>query len=149
MRLSPWSDFQDMLMGDPIPTFTHLVAELKKLNIGFLDLIEARIRGNDDSDVAAGENNDWLIKLWDNCTPILLSGGFTPEKAQHAVDVKYKDYDIGIIFGRYFVSNPDLVFRLKEALPMTKYERSVFYTPKLVKGYTDWEFSPEYSAQAS
>lgn len=148
VRLSPWSDFNDMLMDDPVPTFTHLVSELKKMKIGFLDLIEARIRGNDDSDVHADKDNSWLVKLWDNTSPVLLNGGFTGETARSTVDMKYAGYDVCIIFGRYFVSNPDLVFRIKESLPFTKYDRSTFYTPKLQKGYTDWAFSESFSSRA-
>ncbi|KAF2769347.1 FMN-linked oxidoreductase [Teratosphaeria nubilosa] len=148
MRLSPWSDFLDMLMDDPVPTFTHLVSELKKLNIGFLDLIQARIRGNDDSDVAADKDVSWLIQLWGNMSPVLLSGGFTAESAKHAVDVEYAEYDVGIIFGRYFTSNPDLVYRIKEGVPMTKYDRSTFYTPKLAKGYVDWDYSANFTTCA-
>lgn len=149
VRLSPWSDFNGMLMDDPVPTFSHLVSELKDLNIGFLDLIEARIRGNDDCDVNVDKDVSWLVKLWDDTSPVLLNGGFTPETAREAVDVKYAAYDVGIIFGRYFVSNPDLVYRVKESVAFTKYDRATFYTPKLEKGYTDWAYSESFSNQAA
>lgn len=138
----------DMLMDDPVPTFTHLVSELRKMKIGFLDLIEARIRGNDDCDVNADKDVSWLVKLWDNTSPVLLNGGFTADKAREVVDVKYAGYDVGVIFGRYFVSNPDLVHRVKKSLPFTKYDRSTFYTPMLAQGYTDWAYSEEFTALA-
>lgn len=146
VRLSPWSDFNDMLMDDPVPTFTHLVSELRKMNIGFLDLIEARIRGNDDCDLNADKDVSWLVKLWDNAGPVMLNGGFTAESAREACDVKYAGYDVAIIFGRYFVSNPDLVHRVKESIAFTKYDRATFYTPKLEKGYTDWAYSKGFAA---
>ncbi|KAK5128751.1 hypothetical protein LTR85_000084 [Meristemomyces frigidus] len=148
MRLSPWSDFGEMLMEDPVPTFTHVTSELKKLKLGYLSLVEARMSGNDIVDVAADQDVSFLVKLWDNTSSVLLAGGFTTETAREAVDVTYPEYDVCIIFGRYFVSNPDLVFRVKESIPMLKYDRSVFYTPKLAKGYTDYSFSPEFLAQA-
>lgn len=44
IRLSPWSDFNSMGMDDPIPDFTYLVRQLRALDLGFLDLVEARIR---------------------------------------------------------------------------------------------------------
>lgn len=145
IRLSPWSDFLDMLMDDPVPTFTHLVSELKKLKLGYLSLIEARIRGNDDTDVAADRDVDFLVRSWDNTSPVLIAGGCTSDSARKTVDDKYPGYDIGIIFGRHFVSNPDLVFRVREAVDMRKYDRSVFYTPKLAKGYTDYPYSQQFS----
>ncbi|EMC93881.1 hypothetical protein BAUCODRAFT_141299 [Baudoinia panamericana UAMH 10762] len=146
VRLSPWSDFLDMLMDDPLPTFTHLVSELKKMKLGYLSLIEARISGNDDTNVAKDKDVSFLVKLWDNISPVILAGGFNTESAKDTVDVKYADYDVAIAFGRYFVSNPDLVYRVQETIAMTKYDRAVFYTPKLAKGYVDWDFSPEFVA---
>lgn len=144
VRLSPWSDFQGMLMDDPRPTFEYLVRALRPMGLMFLDLIEARIRGNDDADCGAGEDNTFLITAWGNASPVLLSGGFDAEKARWVVDEKYKDYDVGVMFGRYFVSNPDLVFRVREGVALAKYERKYFYTPKTPVGYVDWPFSREY-----
>lgn len=149
MRLSPWSDFLDMLMEDPIPTFTYLVKELKKLRLGYLSLIEARLRGNEDCEVAADKDVSFLVKLWDNASTVLIAGGFTPESACQTVDEKYPDYDVGIIFGRYFVSNPDLVFRVKESIDMLKYDRGVFYTPKEAHGYTDYPYCPKFLAHST
>lgn len=144
VRLSPWSDFNDMLMDDPVPTFTHLVSELRGLKIAFLDLIEARIRGNVDSDCHADKDVSWLVKRWNNTSPVFLAGGFTTETACHTVHVKYAGFNVGIIFGRYFTSNPDLVYRVRKSLPFTKYDRSTFYTPKLERGYIDWPFSESF-----
>ncbi|KAK5684985.1 hypothetical protein LTS10_003060 [Elasticomyces elasticus] len=149
MRLSPWSDYLDMLMDDPKPTFTHLVSELKKLKLGYLSLIEARIRGNDDSDVAAGQDVSFLVKLWNNTSPVFIAGGFTSERARETVDETYHEYDVGIMFGRHFVSNPDLVYRVKNKIDFADYDRSVFYTPKQAKGYIDYICAPKLGAQAS
>ncbi|GAB7359108.1 hypothetical protein MBLNU230_g5178t2 [Neophaeotheca triangularis] len=147
MRLSPWSDWQGMLMKDPIPDFTRLVELLKTLKLGYLHLVEARLRGNDDVDVAADKNISWLVKLWDNTSPVLIAGGFKPDTALEAADKTYRGYDVAIVFGRYFVSNPDLVFRLKASVEMKKYDRSVFYTPKLPEGYIDYPLSAEFVAE--
>lgn len=37
-------------------------------------------------------------------------------------------YD-ALLYGRYFISNPDLPKRLKERLPLAPYDRSRFYGP--------------------
>ncbi|KAI7230151.1 NADH:flavin oxidoreductase/NADH oxidase family protein [Hortaea werneckii] len=149
IRLSPWSDFLDMLMEDPTPTFTHLVKELKKLKLGYLSLIEARLRGNEDCEVAADKDVSFLVKLWDNTSPVLIAGGFTPESASRTVDEKYPDYDVGIIFRRYFVSNPDLVFRVRESIGMLQYDRSLFYTPKEAHGYIDYPYCSKFLAHST
>ncbi|KAL1791906.1 hypothetical protein ACET3X_009657 [Alternaria dauci] len=144
MRLSPYSDFNGMLMDEPEPTFKYLTEELKVLGLAYLHLIEARITGNDDSECGGQKTVRWMIELWDNASPVMLAGGFLPDSAKQSVDETYKDYDVIIAFGRYFVANPDLVFRVKESVPLVKYDRSVFYTPKTPKGYIDYPHSAQY-----
>ena len=51
-----------------------------------------------------------------------------------------KRYD-GLLYGRYFISNPDLVDRLKTGKPLAPYDRSRFYGPFAddnAIGYTDY-----------
>ncbi|KAI0147337.1 NADH:flavin oxidoreductase/NADH oxidase [Xylariaceae sp. FL1272] len=148
IRLSPFSDFQGMCMKDPYPQFEYLVKQLKPLKLAYLHLVEARISGNTESDHAADHDVEFLVKAWENQSPVILAGGFTRESALKTVDEKYKDYDVVIAFGRHFISNPDLVFRLKEGVALTKYDRSTFYTPKKPEGYIDIPFSEEFRAKA-
>ncbi|ETS84613.1 hypothetical protein PFICI_02638 [Pestalotiopsis fici W106-1] len=147
VRLSPFSDYLGMLMDDPLPTFEYLVRELRSFKLAYLHLIEARITGNDDGDCGGSNDCSSLIKAWENKSPIVLAGGFQPDSARRAVDETYKDYDIAIGFGRYYISNPDLVFRIKEGIELVKYNRLHFYTPKLAEGYIDYAYSPQYLAQ--
>jgi NADPH2 dehydrogenase len=79
----------------------------------------------------------------------MISGGFNGESAQQAVDEKYKDYRLAIVFGRHWKSNPDLPFRIKANVPLVKYDRSTFYTPKSSKGYNDWESGDEFLESGS
>lgn len=145
IRLSPYSPFQGMKMDEPIPQFTYLANELKKLNLAFLHLVESRISGNADCETT--EKIDFLIDLWNNQSPILLAGGFKRDSAYRAVDEEYTDKNIIIVFGRYFITNPDLVFRVKEGIEFTPYDRENFYNAKEAKGYTSYAFSKEFLAQ--
>ncbi|KAF1916019.1 hypothetical protein BDU57DRAFT_448480 [Ampelomyces quisqualis] len=144
IRLSPYSDFNGMLMDEPEPTFEYLIKQLKPLGLSYLHLIEARIKGNDDADCGGQKSVEWMVNLWDNVSPIVLAGGFLPESANQAIETTYKDHDVIIAFGRYFVANPDLVFRVREGVPLVRYDRAVFYTPKEAKGYIDYPFSQQY-----
>ncbi|KAH8909662.1 FMN-linked oxidoreductase [Coniochaeta sp. PMI_546] len=149
MRLSPHSEYLGMRMADPLPTFEYVVAELKKFGLAYLHLVEGRISGQSDTDVREGETNTSLVKIWDNSSPVLLAGGFTPESAREVVDETYKDYDVIVVFGRHFIANPDLVFRLKNNIPLNKYDRPTFYLPKVPNGYIDYPFSQEFVTQIS
>jgi N-ethylmaleimide reductase len=46
VRLSPSSAFNDMHDSNPTATFSYVVRELSRLGIGYLHIIEPRIRGN-------------------------------------------------------------------------------------------------------
>ena len=142
IRLSPFSTFQGMKMKDPIPQFSHLIKGLKELKLAYVHLVESRVSGN--ADVEATELCDPFIDIWAGTSPIFLAGGFKEDSARRAVEEEYKDKDIGIVFGRYFIANPDLVFRMKEGIAFRKYDRDTFYKPKSKEGYIDYPFSAEF-----
>lgn len=146
IRLSPWSTFQGMKMADPIPQFTHLIKGLKELKLAYLHLVESRIAGN--ADIEATEKNDDFIDLWDNSSPIFIAGGFKPDSARAVVDKQYKDKDVGVVFGRYWISTPDLVYRIENGIELTPYDRDLFYNAKEARGYTDYPFSEEFTKQS-
>lgn len=130
-------------MADPKPTFTYLVQELKKLNIAFLHLVSPRISGNTEKEVVT-DSIDYLVDIWDNQSPVLIAGGFTAESAKKAVDEEFKDKNVVIVFGRYFITNPDLPFRVKEGIDFRPYEREKFYLPKDPNGYINYDFSKQF-----
>lgn len=139
IRLSPWSTFQGMKMEDPLPQFSYLVEGLKKLKLAYVHLVESRIAGN--ADVETTEKIDPFIDIWGKTSPILIAGGFKPDSARRAVDEEYTDKDIAIVFGRFFISNPDLVFRMKKGIEFQQYDRDTFYKAKSTEGYTDYPYS--------
>ncbi|KAF2720237.1 NADPH dehydrogenase [Polychaeton citri CBS 116435] len=153
MRLSPWSTFQDMRMEDPIPQFSHIVKELKKLDLAYLHLVESRVKK--DSSAADGgyhavtRENDPFVELWGTQAPILLAGGFDPVKAQKVLSEVYTAENVGIAFGRYFISTPDLPFRIEKGIELTPYNRDTFYKQMSKDGYVDYPFSEEWLKQQS
>ncbi|OJI97589.1 hypothetical protein ASPVEDRAFT_37014 [Aspergillus versicolor CBS 583.65] len=145
LRLSPWSYFQGMRMQNPVPQFTDIITKSSGLNLAYLHLVESRILGFKDAE--GGESLDFAYKLWDG--PILVAGGYKPLDAQKLVDQEYPDKDIVVVFGRHFISNPDLVYRVREGLKFTAYDRETFYVCNSPVGYTDYPFSEEYLASAN
>ena len=143
LRLSPWSTFQGMRMKDPIPQFTHVISQAKKFGLAYLHLIESRISGAEDYH-GTGGGLDFAIRLWEG--PLLVAGGYTPAEAKRLVDHRYSYKDIVVVFGRYFLANPDLVFRIKEGVNLNKYDRKTFYSYMSAVGYLDYPFSEEYLA---
>lgn len=118
-RITPWSTYNSMGMKGAVEQFTDLVRGLKELKLAYLHLVESRIAGR--VDVEQGESLEPFIKTWSNTSPLMLAGGFSPESAQEAVDSTYRDKDVGIVFGRAFVTNPDLVKRLRDGIELVDY----------------------------
>ena len=145
IRLSPFSTFQAMGMEDPQPTFEYLVRGLKELKLAYLHLVESRISGN--ADVEATEKVNFLVDIWGKTSPVFLAGGFKPDSAKRAVDEEFADNDVAIVFGRHFISNPDLPYRIRENIPLAPYDRDTFYKVKSPDGYNDYPFSNEFEAR--
>jgi N-ethylmaleimide reductase len=66
--------------------------------------------------------------------PFILAGGFDGATAEAALANNQADL---IGFGRPFLSNPDLVQRLRTNAPLNAPDMATFYTPG-EKGYTDY-----------
>lgn len=70
-------------------------------------------------------------------TPFFSAGGWNDKNWQD--EIESGRYD-ALLFGRWFISNPDLVRRLRQGLPLRIYERDRFYGPfpDKERGYTDY-----------
>jgi 2,4-dienoyl-CoA reductase-like NADH-dependent reductase (Old Yellow Enzyme family) len=71
----------------------------------------------------------------------IAAGGFNRDNA--VPKVESGDADL-IIFGRWFIANPDLPKRLAEGLGLNAYDRNTFYgADPPEKGYVDYPFYEE------
>ncbi|GBE84784.1 Probable inactive dehydrogenase [Sparassis crispa] len=138
LRLSPWSEIQDMRMEDPVPTFTYVVSRIAELypDLAYIHFVEPWVSGTTDRTVREGETNDYFRKIWAP-RPVISAGGYTRE---HALDAADKKGDL-IAFGRAYISNPDLPLRLRRNIPLVQYHRSTVYIPEAPKGYIDYPFA--------
>ncbi|CEJ94900.1 hypothetical protein VHEMI10407 [[Torrubiella] hemipterigena] len=143
VKLSPWSTFQSMRMKDPIPQFKDLVTKLNGIQIGFLNLIESRVSGIDYTD--GTEKVDWMWPLFDGV--IVTTGGYLPQTAMDFVD-SHEDGKFVVAFGRRYVANPDLPYRIQHGIELNPYDRSSFYKVGAPDGFIDYPFSKEFLAQS-
>ncbi|KAJ7620228.1 hypothetical protein FB45DRAFT_754645 [Roridomyces roridus] len=137
IRISPCSTFNEMRMVDPVPTFAHLVSEIKTLypDLAYLHLIEPRVSGDDDAtEMQPPDSNDFLREIW-GPNKIISAGGYTRESAIVRAEANANE---AICFGRAFLANPDLPLRLLKDLPLNKADRATFYKFESVDGYTDY-----------
>ena len=137
VRLSPYGTFNDMSDSDPVGLFNHLIEELNKREIAFIDMIEPRATtagGDDTINDAAPSTSDLFKKKFNGI--FISAGGYTPESAEQALEEHKAD---AIMFGRWFIANPDLPERIAKGAALNKYDRSTFYGGG-EKGYTDYPF---------
>ena len=138
IRLSPYGRINDSGETDPIPLYTKLVQELNTRNLAYLHLVEPRSSGAAQQDVDhldMPEVGTIFRPHWRNT--LIVAGNFNGETAKKIIENNCAD---AVAFGRLFVSNPDLVNRLKENLPLSPYNRSTFYQGN-EQGYIDY---PEF-----
>ncbi|KAL7781907.1 FMN-linked oxidoreductase [Trichoderma afarasin] len=156
IRLSPWATFQGATSSDPQAQFLYMLREFKRLNLnlGYVHLVEATgdpvtwLHKKEDElgqHKAYRQNTlEYLLEEWDNWSPVIIAGGFNAENVFSAVDNLYSKWDVAVAFGRYFISNPDLVFRLQNGITLSPYKRDSFYAKKSPVGYIDYPVSEEF-----
>ncbi|KAL5483539.1 hypothetical protein ACEPAI_8771 [Sanghuangporus weigelae] len=145
IRLSPFNTLQVERMQDVQPTFAYLVSRIREAypRFAWLHVVEPRIAILIEREVSAGESNDFLRTIWKgpdsekNGSVYLSAGGHTAESALKDAEEKG---DL-IVFGRYYIANPDLPARVKKNIPFTPYDRSKFYIPGSLDGYIDYAFA--------
>jgi NADPH2 dehydrogenase len=144
LRLSPWSRVQGMRMADPAEQFSHVIKEVAALGpLAYLHIVNSRVHGFEDVDAPVDEGLDFAFKLWDG--PILVAGGYNADSAKRFVDEDMGGRDnVVVVIGRPFTSNPDLVFRIREDIPLAPYRREWFYTPEKLEGFADFPFSDRF-----
>ncbi|KAE9409916.1 FMN-linked oxidoreductase [Gymnopus androsaceus JB14] len=142
IRLSPWNTFQGMGMKDPKPTFGYLVQEIKNNhpNLSYIHVVEPRETNS--QFLPADNKNDFLREIWrqeGNARWFISAGGHTRELAMQKADNKG---DL-IAFGKLFIANPDLPYRLEHDVPLNKPDTNMFYAPNSTapEGYTDYPFA--------
>ncbi|RDW58906.1 hypothetical protein BP6252_13382 [Coleophoma cylindrospora] len=152
LRLSPYAAFQGAEKEDIEGQYLYIIKELKKMDtpLAYLSLVEATgdpgalVRG--DKPVNQGKTLDFILEEWSKWSPVIVAGGYLPDTAAQALEDRYKDFDVLVAFGRYFLANPDLVFRIQKGLELNKYQRPTFYLNMSEEGYNDYPFSKEYLA---
>jgi N-ethylmaleimide reductase len=133
IRISPGTKFNGMSDSNPEATFGYFAEQLNRYGIAYVHIIEPRVNGN--TEVAEGLPPVAAVQLRKIFKGTLLAaGGFRPETAEAIVEAGNADL---VVFGRYFISNPDLPERIRLGLPLTDYDRATFYGGD-EHGYTDY-----------
>ncbi len=131
VRLSPNGETQGADDSNPVALFTAAAAALQEIGIAFLELREVKPYGNfGRTDVPRVSPE--IRKVFRG--PLVLNQEYTKELADEDLASGLAD---AISFGRPYISNPDLVERLRSGAELTPDNYRTWYSPG-PEGYTDY-----------
>jgi 2,4-dienoyl-CoA reductase-like NADH-dependent reductase (Old Yellow Enzyme family) len=131
VRLSPNGETQGADDSNPIALFTAAAAALHDIGIAFLELREQKPFGGFGTTEVPRVSPD-IRKVF--AGPLILNQEYNLERAQADLASGLAD---GISFGRPFISNPDLVERLRVDAPFAPDNFKTWYSVG-AEGYTDY-----------
>ncbi len=138
LRLSPVTPANDAGQdSNPQALYGHAVAQLAPLQLAFIEVVEGQTGGARDFapfDYAALRRK--FSGAW------IVNNGY---QRQMAIDVVASGGADLVSFGRPFISNPDLVRRLREDAPLNPLDKGTLYGGG-AKGYTDYPMLDERAA---
>jgi N-ethylmaleimide reductase len=129
IRISPVTPANDISDSDPQPLYDYIVDRLSALKLVYLHVVEGATGGP--RDIAPFDYGS-LRKRFEGA--YIANNGYDFELANKVLAADEADL---IAFGKPFISNPDLVERLKRGAPLTAPDKATFYGGG-AKGYTDY-----------
>ncbi|MEI4551261.1 alkene reductase [Pseudoalteromonas spongiae] len=136
IRLAPFITQRGMNDPEAIDAILLLAKYFDELGIAYIHLAEA------DWDDAPTVTDTFRQQLRKNFSgAIVVAGNYTPEKANDLISDNLVDY---VAFGRKFLANPDLPYRLENNLPLNEISDPSTLFGGDGRGYTDY---PIYGEQ--
>ncbi|SDO94542.1 alkene reductase [Desulforhopalus singaporensis] len=136
VRLSPNGIFNDMGSDDFRETYLYVARELNKLSPGYVHIMDGLAFG------FHNKGEPMTLDEFRKCFTGTIIGncGYTLNDAEQRMTGGQADI---AAFGRPFISNPDLVARMKNGWPLAPYDDMTFWYTSGAEGYTDYPFFSE------
>jgi N-ethylmaleimide reductase len=134
IKLSPSITYHGILDNDPIALYTYLFAELNKLELAYIHLMQPMFPIDDYPQYPKD-----VVKAFGDLIdkPLIINAGYTRDTAEEII----KDGKARLVsFGALFLANPDLPKRFELNAPVNEPDRSTMYGGGDEKGYTDYPF---------
>lgn len=129
IRLAPLTTLMGSRDDTPEATYLAAASVLNEIGIAYIHIAEADW---DDAPVMPAAFKEALRIIFHGT--LIYSGKYTPERAEEALAKGWADL---IGFGRPFIANPDLPYRLQHNLPLNEPIREKFFGGG-AEGYLDY-----------
>lgn len=130
VKIAPGFTVNDTFDQDPAETYTYLAQSLSPLGLAYLHV--GYDSGYGRGTAPRSNPIDLLRPIY--AGTLLAVGGFTKATAEAAINGGRAD---AVVFGRPFISNPDLVERFRVEAPLNPWDVRTFYGGD-DQGYTDY-----------
>jgi N-ethylmaleimide reductase len=135
VRLSPITPANDLPQdSDAQALYTHVAGQLAPLGLAFIHVVEGSTGGPRDLSDQGVAPFDYAAMRAAFGGPWIVNNGYNRQLALDAVASGAAD---AVAFGRPFISNPDLVRRLREDAPLAPLVQGTVYASGAA-GYTDY-----------
>ena len=124
LRLNPGNTYNDTSDEDSGATHAELMRQAATLDLAYLHVMRAPVPQIDAFALAREHFGPRLI----------VNDGLDPASGDAAVGAGAGQ---AVSFARHFIGNPDLVRRIREGLPLARFDRKTLYTPGSA-GYDDY-----------
>ena len=131
VRFSPTSGFNDIADADPQTTFGAAIEQVSRIGLAYIHMIEGQTQGP--RDAIPGFDFSALRRAFKGL--YIANNGLTLELAAKARRENAADL---LCFGRLFISNPDLVERLRTGAPLAPMPARDRLYGGGADGYTDY-----------
>ena len=135
IRLSPASPVNDSALdSNTQATYELLLERLANLNLAFIHMVEGATGGARDFYTLDYSSLRKRFKTNNHRGAWIVNNGYTRSMALETIETGAAD---AIAFGKPFISNPDLVARLRQNAPLAAPDEKTMYGGD-AKGYTDY-----------
>ncbi|KAI9009040.1 12-oxo-phytodienoic acid-like protein [Hyaloraphidium curvatum] len=155
IRLSPWGSQGEISDEDPIATYSTLLRMLAPLNLAYVHFVEPPNMRYKPLDYRTPRLDPLTNLAHSLGITVLTCGGYLPDMATQLLSKHTGHVDL-VGFARLFISNPDLVERIRRGLPVVtntvfdpynppqttglilqQYDANLFYAT-IERGYVDY-----------
>ena len=127
VRISPLNSYNFMKDSDPVALTSYVATQLNLRGIAFLHLMRGDFFGLQKADVVTPARAAFKGALIGNM-------GYSPTEAAEAINAGVL---AAVAFGHHYVSNPDLVERVRTGAALVEPDGKTFYSNG-AEGYTDY-----------
>lgn len=131
IKISPFNPYGDIVLDDPISTYSYLIKELNKLDFAYVELMRRSPYSSPEDYDADSEMELFGSKIRQT---VIANAGYDKASAEAELE---KGIAKLISFGRLYISNPDLTERFKKNASLAEPDRATIYGGGK-QGYTDY-----------